>query len=75
MATQAETLLYVLDAPDCQMALKRNCGFRRDNVGRKHNHALQTLANGEGLGGNAVESFATEVLRSALNRLHSRLSG
>ena len=57
------------------MTLKPDGGFRSDNVGRKHNHALQPLADRERLCGNAIESFTTQVLRSALNRLRSRLPG
>ena len=68
MAAQAEAIPEIFHSPNCYLAFKQNRGFQADNGLRNDNHALQAFTLFEWLLGDAIESFAAEIFRRALNR-------
>ena len=68
MAAQAEAMPEIFHSPNCYLAFKQNRGFQADNGLRNDNHALQAFTLFEWLLGDAIESFAAEIFRCALNR-------
>ena len=68
MAAQAETMPDIFHSPNCYVAFNQSREFQADSGLRNDNHALQVLTWSERLSGDAIESFAAEIFRSALNR-------
>ena len=69
MAAQAETLVNMFHALDRDMALQSEERFRRAETFSKNNNlALQVFTGSKWLFGDAIESFAAEILCDALNR-------
>ena len=69
MAAQAETPVNMFHSLDRDMVLQSEERFRRaETLSRNNNLALQAFTRSESLSGDAIESFAAEVFRRALNR-------
>jgi hypothetical protein len=71
MATQTETTLKMFHAPHDQMAFKHDRSIQTESGGRHDNLTSQPFAGFEFLSGNAIESFAAEILRRTLNGFSS----
>ena len=67
MAAQAEAVPEIFHSPNCYVAFKQNREFQADSGLWNDNHALQAFTRSESLFGDAVESFAAEILGGALN--------
>ena len=76
MAAEAETTtVETFHSPNCHMALKPDGRFRiAEALSRNNNFALEAFARCECLFGDAIESFAAEILRGALDRWSSGLA-
>ena len=69
MAAQAEAMVNILHSLDRDMALQSEERFRgAKTLLRNNNLALQVFTSFERLSGDAIEPFAAEIFRSALNR-------
>src|SRR5207249_12099642 len=69
LAAQAETLVNMFHALDRDMALQSEERFRRAETFSKNNNlALQVFTGSKWLFGDAIESFAAEILCGAFNR-------
>ena len=69
MASEAEATVNMFHSLDRDMALQSKVRFRRaDTLFRNNDLALQAFASFESLLSDAIESFAAEIFRGALNR-------
>ena len=66
MATQTETTLKMFHAPDGHMAFKHNRSIQTESCGRHDNLTSEPFAGFNFYSGNAIESFAAEILRHTL---------